>query len=258
MEETAGAFFTTYEGVKYTLGNLSYSRYTLPTPIIHATASSVAEMVTCLMITPAEVLKQNAQVIHNQSRNQGRGHGRGRGRGSVFLSVASRFRHKPWNLWSGYTALVGRNLPFTGLHFPLFEYVRSHLVAWWWRQEHNKRKDTSRVAIRAVLTGLAAAVSGTVASVVTTPTDVIKTRMMLAADGAESGRAAPGTVEIGKQIYQKEGVRGLFRGGLLKAGWTALSLGLYLGIYEGGRLYLENRRKDSNKNSNKKDGNSVI
>lgn len=209
------------------------------------------------MITPAEVLKQNAQVVHNQNR----GRGRGSGSRSIFLSVASRFRHAPWKLWSGYTALVGRNLPFTGLHFPLFEYVRSRLVAW-----REKRMDPGRqdnpVVMRAVLTGLAAAFSGTVASVVTTPTDVIKTRMMLAAsDGSsESGgvgkekgakEKAPGTLEVGRQIYQKDGFRGLFRGGLLKAGWTALSLGLYLGIYEGGRLYLENRRKDN-------DGNSVI
>lgn len=219
-------------------------------------------MVSCLMITPAEVLKQNAQVIHNQNRGRGRGRGSGSGSRSIFLSVASRFRHAPWKLWSGYTALVGRNLPFTGLHFPLFEYVRSRLVAW--REKRMSPcpgREDSPVVMRAVLTGLAAALSGTVASVVTTPTDVIKTRMMLAASDGSNERSGgkgdagvgkeSGTLEVGRQIYQKDGFRGLFRGGLLKAGWTALSLGLYLGIYEGGRLYLENRRNDN-------DGNSVI
>lgn len=264
LKKTAGAFFTTYEGVKYTLGSIP----NLPTPINHATASSCAEMVSCLMITPAEVLKQNVQVIHNQKQ----GRGQSRSSRSVFLTVASRFRHAPWKLWSGYTALVGRNLPFTGLHFPLFEYVRSHLVAWREADIHPGKQGQGQGqdhghgsisgAMRAVLTGVSAAFSGTVASVVTTPTDVIKTRMMLAASddnkpgsgsgsdsrsgpgrGSSIGKKKTGTVEVGKQIYQKEGIRGLFRGGLLKAGWTALSLGLYLGIYEGGRLYLGNRRE---------------
>jgi hypothetical protein len=36
--------------------------------------------------------------------------------------------------------------------------------------------------------------------------------------------------------------RGLFKGGLIRAGWTAIALGLYLSLYEGGRFYLENRR----------------
>lgn len=291
----AGAFFTTYEGVKHILGNLTWptgaqrspqsqnvTYSLLPTPVVHAIASSCGEMVSCLMITPAEVLKQNAQVVHNQGNGQGGGGvggGRGRAGRNASLEVISRFRHKPWKLWSGYTALVGRNLPFTGLHFPLFEYVRSHLVDW--REARNKSSPEgpgsrwNPIIERATLTGLAAGFAGTVASVITTPIDVIKTRVMLAATDSPASADSSGsgggdnvikdekvkrkfaTLDVGREIYRKEGIRGLFRGGLLKAGWTALGLGLYLAFYEGGRLYLENRRKDK-ENGGRKEGDSIV
>jgi solute carrier family 25 S-adenosylmethionine transporter 26 len=47
---------------------------------------------------------------------------------------------------------------------------------------------------------------------------------------------------IGKDVWRKEGLKGLFRGGLLRAVWTAMGSGLYLGVYEGGRHWLERRR----------------
>lgn len=259
---TAGAFFTTYEAVKHILsGNSSYNYsdtfvnlplpHSLPNPIAHAIASSTAEMVACLMLTPAEVLKQNAQVIQKQT---GGGDG-GEKKPNATLEVVTRFKRKPWKLWRGYAALVGRNLPFTGLHFPIFEFIRSHVVEW----RDAKKKDGAKVARqdmgpvleRAVLTGFSAAVSGTIAAMVTTPIDVVKTRVMLAAsNGAVTDPTSSkkigtqGTLDVGKEVYQNEGVRGLFRGGFLRAGWTAVSLGLYLSIYEGGRFHLENRRKD--------------
>lgn len=294
MDGIAGAFFTTYEAVKYTLGETSTSTraqrssqsqnetirrfpvlHSLPAPIVHAIASSTAEMVSCLMITPAEVLKQNAQVVQMQ----------GGGQQTAAIQVISRFRHRPWKLWSGYVALVGRNLPFTGLHFPVFEYVRSHVVDW--RQAEKKKdkddnggepgriQEWNPVLERAVLTGFSAGVSGMTASVVTTPIDVVKTRVMLAASnghvsgGEDGGAAAPGpdtmkkigtrgTIDIGKEIWENEGLKGLFKGGFIRAAWTAVSLGLYLSIYEAGRFYLENRRRNRHGMMQKKEGEAVV
>ncbi|KAJ5275382.1 hypothetical protein N7505_003927 [Penicillium chrysogenum] len=281
----SGAFFTTYEAVKSIMynssaeaptsitsgkrtfpdGSLNSLRlpltHSLPTPIMHGIASSTGEMVSCLMITPAEVLKQNAQMIQGSQTNT-----------SAMRQVLSRFRRHPWRLWSGYTALVGRNLPTTALQFPLFEYVRSHLINRR-RQRKANRSNTGRppseqsdqLVERAGLTGIAAAISGTVAATVTTPIDVIKTRVMLSASeagassqdrstragargsGAVSSGARTKTkslISVGRNIVQYEGIRGLFKGGLIRAGWTAIALGLYLSLYEGGRFYLENRRKE--------------
>lgn len=173
--------------------------------------------------------------------------------------VLSRFRHRPWRLWSGYTALVGRNLPTTALQFPLFEYIRSNMTERWRKREGkpgDSQSQSNLLVERAGLTGISAALSGTVASTVTTPIDVVKTRIMLSAgtgeleggkrdsDVKQTTRTKKGPLAVGRDIVRNEGVRGLFKGGLIRAGWTAVALGLYLSLYESGRFYLENRRRE--------------
>jgi len=39
------------------------------------------------------------------------------------------------------------------------------------------------------------------------------------------------------------GVKGLFRAGTLRAVWMALGSGLYLGVYESGRVWLGDQRQ---------------
>ena len=104
---------------------------------------------------------------------------------------------------------------------------------------------------RGLVTGCAAGLSGSLAALVTTPVDVVKTRIMLAA-GRNGGHAKiedPGKVAskggftIAKEIWREQGIRGLFRGGLLRSAWTMLGSGLYLSVYESGRQYLEDRRE---------------
>ncbi|KAE8310809.1 mitochondrial carrier domain-containing protein [Aspergillus transmontanensis] len=261
---SSGAFFTTYESTKHILtlsSTQSQSQYKppnplpfthpLPTPLIHALSSSLGEMVSCAILTPAEVLKQNAQVLNMNSPTST---STKTPRQGATIQVLAKFRHRPWKLWSGYTALVGRNLPFTGLHFPIFEGVRGWLVSWRDQKRRNRDggggKNGNGVVERAVLTGVAAGVSGTVASVVTTPIDVVKTRVMLGAGGEElkgtekTVRKVKGTLAVGREVWREEGLRGLFRGGALRSIWSAFGMSIYLGIYEGGRMYLEKRRKE--------------
>ena len=261
LKLAAGAFFTTYEGTKALLHRVDHvsssSTAIVPEPLINAAASSAGELVSCLILTPAEVLKQNAQVVKRGAHT---------GAGSMFDGGATRtalkrFR-RPGQLWRGYTALAARNLPFTAMQFPLFEHFKKGLLAR--RPEHRKAADS--LLERGIITGVAAGTAGSVAAVITTPIDVVKTRIMLAAGSDESAAAAaprekksaaeleirraeassargrPGTWAVGREVFRVEGVRGLFRGGALRGAWTALGSGLYLSIYESGRAYLERRR----------------
>lgn len=118
------------------------------------------------------------------------------------------------------------------------------------------------------MTAISAGAAGSLAAVITTPIDVIKTRIMLSASDTSSAapsqtphstpqtpraaleqaqraaarRGRGGAVAVGKEILRAEGARGLFRGGGLRGLWTAAGSGLYLGTYESGRRYLEERR----------------
>lgn len=196
-------------------------------------------------------------------------------------------------LLTGYGALAARNLPFTALQFPLFEAIRRRL---WERRDGQSsavKKDGSggvgggerRIEAGSgnmarglletgIVNAMSAAVSGAIAAVATTPTDVVKTRMMLSAGEGEQGtrhdRAAAVDAKetgnktntqgetTGKQggsssqpqkrmsgwqvarlVYQERGLKGLFRGGLLRASWTAVGSGLYLGTYEVAKVWLK-------------------
>jgi solute carrier family 25 S-adenosylmethionine transporter 26 len=241
--------------------NLLPFTHSLPTPVVHAIASSVAECVSCFILTPAEVLKQNAQMHGDPQRN-------------ASMRVLSHFRRRPLQLWSGYGALVARNLPFTAMQFPLFEHLRETMVRW--RKLRlaaagkQYKSETGDMVERAGITAISAGLAGSVAAIITTPIDVVKTRIMLAAgerDDQRSSAAArksrPGMFSVGRDIYRQEGFMGLFKGGALRSGWTALGLGLYLSAYESGRLYLEQRRKNMAKgstlsNQTKQDGDAVF
>jgi solute carrier family 25 S-adenosylmethionine transporter 26 len=183
--------------------------------------SAVAELVSCAILTPAEVIKQNAQMASGPS--------------PLARTLAS-FRSHPSALWTGYGALAARNLPFTALQFPVFERFRSAL-------SERRRRETGREATlveHGLVTAVAAGSAGALAAAVTTPVDVIKTRIMLAAgDGARRGSMA-----FARDIVREQGWRGLFRGGALRCVWTMLGSGLYLGVYESARMYLVQRREE--------------
>ncbi|KAL1958554.1 hypothetical protein VTO42DRAFT_4151 [Malbranchea cinnamomea] len=140
---SSGAFFTTYEGMKYLLSPLSTSSsshgISVPAPIIHSLASGTGELVSCAILTPAEVIKQNAQIADSQPTchaTNRRPHHRWQPVSSITLEVLSKLRRRPTSLWSGYTALVARNLPFTGLQFPLYEALKARLGEWTGYEEH--------------------------------------------------------------------------------------------------------------------------
>jgi len=216
---SSGAFFLTYESTKSLLSPLSSQ---LPTPFLHATASSVAELVSCAILTPAEVIKQNAQMMSSSSGAR------------ATMDTVRRFRSHPSSLFSGYIALAARNLPFTAIQFPLFEAGRDAIH----RARGIPAEDASLRA-RAGITALSAGAAGSVAAIITTPVDVIKTRIMLQA--SEQGSTF-GEFKAFKQVWKEEGMKGLWRGGALRGVWTFIGSGLYLGVYDLGRVYLGRRR----------------
>lgn len=160
------------------------------------------------------------------------------------MEVFRQLRRRPRSLWRGYGALAARNLPFTGLQFPLMEMFKA------WELERRSRRKGAKVdgpLERALVTAESAAVAGSFSAWITTPIDVVKTRIMLAAGEEKEGdrKTRKTGWTVGKEVLRDEGMRGLFRGAALRSVWTAMGSGLYLGCYEGGRHYLEKRRNDS-------------
>lgn len=152
------------------------------------------------------------------------------------------------------------------MQFPLFE----HFKAWIKAYRERTGIHTGTLMETGLVTATSAGVAGSISAVATTPVDVVKTRIMLAAaenaardaeggngvgDALKNGglRDAMGHVvkkpfsrktslQIGREIVAEQGLKGLWRGGALRGTWTMLASGLYLGTYESGRIWLANRR----------------
>ncbi|KAI8936471.1 hypothetical protein NX059_006877 [Plenodomus lindquistii] len=260
---SSGAFFTTYERTKSLFTNLnttfSSPKGVLPLPLIHASASSLAELVSCAILTPAEVIKQNAQMVNTSDPST-------KSASNATVQTLKKFRSNPLALWRGYTALAGRNLPFTAMQFPMFEWAKG------WIRSYRDRKGLTKGSIveSAWITALSAGSAGAVAAVATTPIDVVKTRIMLSAGNESSSSSSSSSKQnkgglvdavgnmrkqesqarksgwtVGQEILKEKGVKGLWRGGALRAVWTFVGAGLYLGAYESGRVYLAKRRGES-------------
>lgn len=253
FEPLAAVFFASYESTKPLLRHALPDA--VPGPIIHAFASAGAEMASCLVLTPAEVIKQNAQVLQQSGSSP-------LGRSSSLQALHMLRRNGNGvarTLWRGYTTLVARNLPYTAIQFPVFEYLRARI--WRQRQGHHlaaaswataeptagegmsvaAHDSSSRLLLveTGLVTGSAAAISGSFAAAITTPADVVKTRVMLGNRADLQGTG--GVVEIVRAVLSESGIRGLFRGGSLRAAWAALGSGLYLGSYEITKVWLKHR-----------------
>jgi solute carrier family 25 S-adenosylmethionine transporter 26 len=262
----AGAFFTTYEGLKSRISKLNpnYKGSPLiPQPLIHASASMVAELVSCFILTPAEVLKQNAQMIL-PSANSSKSKSLAPFRSSVTLHVLKQFR-RPSQLFRGYTALAARNLPFTAMQFPMFEHMKDTLI----RYRKDNGAATGSLLETGLVTAFSAGVAGSISATITAPVDVVKTRMMLSTmeqasqpivkseigvarkqqhlsnqSASKKKIANRSGLAIAHEIMSESGIKGLFRGGTLRAAWTALGSGLYLSVYECGCVWLGNRHDE--------------
>lgn len=190
-------------------------------------------MASCLVLAPAEVVKQNAQMLREGATTRV-------GRRSTSLQA---FRQlvgpgAASRLFTGYTALVARNLPFTALQFPVFEHIRSRL---WESRRKGRRGQSKGLLETGLVAGASAGTAGAIAAFVTTPSDVVKTRMMLTAGSDKDNKSSRAVV---RQIYQDRGIVGFFRGGLFRSGWTALGSSLYLGTYDAAKLWLRPRKSD--------------
>jgi hypothetical protein len=121
------------------------------------------------------------------------------------------------------------------MQFPLFEKLRDTI--------HRIREvppERATLLERAIITGVSAGSAGCVAAVITTPVDVVKTRVMLMA--AEDSKSRTGELKVLQEVFKTEGIQGLWKGGALRGVWTLVGSGLYLGVYDLGRVYLGRRR----------------
>ncbi|KAJ1722315.1 S-adenosylmethionine transporter [Coemansia erecta] len=197
----AAMFFLTYEQTKSTLAHLPASQL----PLAHMLAASLGEIAACLVRVPTEVLKQRLQA------QQHRG-----------LAAAARATYAMEGLsgfYRGYLTQVVREIPFTCIQFPMYEHMK---VAWARR---------ARRELRAWEAAVCGSVAGAAAAAVTTPLDVVKTRVMLSQRGTGLAEYS-GIWQTLMRIAREEGPRALFSGIVPRTVWIGIGGFVFLGSYE--------------------------
>lgn len=173
----------------------------------HMLAASLGEVAACTVRVPTEVVKQRAQASQHPSSL------------AALQAILSRRRSfglsVMWGeFYRGWSITVLREIPFTVIQFPLWEALKK------WNCDRNNSDEATTSE-----SAFFGSVSGAVAAGLTTPLDVLKTRMMLA---SEKQRL---TVVL-HQIRREEGLRAFFAGLGPRVSWISAGGAIFLGSYQ--------------------------
>ncbi|KAG9858528.1 hypothetical protein KCU98_g450, partial [Aureobasidium melanogenum] len=209
-------------------------------------AGSSARVLAAFVVSPIEMFRTRMQASHPEAASP-TGVFRDTLSGVQDMVKADGYRA----LWRGLGLTLWRDVPFSALYWWGYEYGRQTL--------HNaregpasheptgslKNRSVSELDHRTVLIDsfIAGASAGAVASLVTTPFDVGKTRQQVARHSADSASAAAAGVRPEDKlmprflwhIYKTEGVAGLFKGWAARTMKVAPACAIMISSYEIGK-----------------------
>lgn len=212
---SAALFFGTYETVK----RVMIDGHGVNDTLTHLTAGFMGDLVSSVVYVPSEVLKTRLQLqgrYNNLHFNSGYNY---RGLGDAVGKIVKQEGVSA--LFYGYKATLVRDLPFSALQFAFYEKFREAAFAY---KDHAEELDY----ILELGTGAAA---GGLAGILTTPLDVIKTRIQT--QTPESGSRLNNSILTGlTTVYKAEGVLGLFSGVGPRFVWTSIQSSIMLLLYQ--------------------------
>lgn len=194
----AAVFFGAYDSFKRVLTKNLPDDYA---SVAHAGAAAGADLTQSVVRVPFEVVKQRVQAGVDAS-----------GRAALASVMKTQ---GPRGLYRGWGALAMRDLPFDIIEFPLYE---------WFKSEWTKVKGEKLAPWQGSLCG---SVAGGIAAGLTTPLDVVKTRLMTQSPGQYAG--------IGsclQSILKEEGAGALFAGAGPRMTSIAFGGAIFFGAYE--------------------------
>ncbi|XP_059642356.1 S-adenosylmethionine carrier 1, chloroplastic/mitochondrial isoform X2 [Cornus florida] len=187
--------------------------------VAHLTAGAIGGLAASLIRVPTEVVKQRMQTRQFASAPD-----------AVRL-IVSREGFK--GLYAGYGSFLLRDLPFDAIQFCLYEQLRIgyKLAA---KRDLNDPENAIIGAFAGALTGA-----------ITTPLDVIKTRLMVQG----SGNQYKGIFDCVQTIIREEGPPALLKGIGPRVLWIGIGGSIFFGVLESTKRLLSERRPNHRQHS---------
>lgn len=135
---------------------------------------------------------------------------------SLFDGIARTLRDEGiGGLFAGYYATLVRDIPYTMLELGLYENIKT-VMRKFYKTEQLSQKDEL----------FAAAVTGGITGFITTPLDLVKTKLMVQTSGAAGGYG--GVIDALTSIYKQGGIEALFVGSFARVAWLLPFTTIYL------------------------------
>lgn len=214
--------------------------------LLNSCAASFGEMCAALIRVPIEIVKQNRQVSKVQYR------------AIDILLQAYRSDGLVNGVYRGYGVTIMRDIPFSMIQYPLWELLKSLTAP--------KLSGNLKIFVDSCH----GSVAGAVASGITTPLDVAKTRIQLAevedfsspecgvgggdaagingnvvvvggsgGGGATHSGQTQNPIRVLRLIYRQKGIAGVFSGFVPRVLWTTIGGFIYFGTYSFVKYILE-------------------
>ncbi|VEU22869.1 DEKNAAC103973 [Brettanomyces naardenensis] len=213
-------FFFTYEYLK----RVSIQDFGLNETASYLGAGFMGDLVSSVFYVPSEVLKTRLQL---QGRHNNPHFHSGYNYRNIFDAARTIVKNEGWQtLFFGYRATLFRDLPFSALQFTFYENFRN----WAFSLSGRNKTDDQLPTSLEMLTGAGA---GGLAGILTTPSDVVKTRMQT--QNGSSGNVMLKSGSLLRNlllIYRSQGVLGLFSGVGPRFVWTSVQSSVMLLLYQ--------------------------
>ena len=197
----AATFWATYNIAKFFL---EASGVDLAPPVKHILSAACGSVTTSLVRNPFEVVKQQMQVGQHKSARE-----------APFAIIKQQGIA---GLWIGVGSLICREIPFDGIQFVIYEFLKSVDYG------------TASTTIGMFSHFLHGAIAGGTAAFVTTPIDVAKTRMMTQYNKEKiMYTSLPQTIGL---IFRSEGLTALWQGWTVRVLFTTVGGVMFFGTFE--------------------------
>lgn len=183
---SSAIYFGTCEFGKSILSKIDY-----PSVLIPPTAGAMGNIVSSAIMVPKELITQRMQA----------------GAKGRSWEVVLRILEKDgvMGLYAGYSATLLRNLPAGVLSYSSFEYLKAAVL-----------RSTKKAHLEPFQSMCCGALAGAISASITTPLDVVKTRLMTQINVETTNKVAAvmytGVSDTVKQILKEEGWIGFSRG----------------------------------------------